>query len=152
MAKREASKTDDRHYPTRPVVGVGVVIWREEKILLVQRGQAPRAGQWGLPGGVQQLGESVMAAAVREAREETGLEITPLGVITVIDSITRDAKKKIEYHYTIIEVAAESLEGKAKAGDDAKDVRWVKLDEVKKLCKWPEVERVVRMSMVQRVL
>jgi 8-oxo-dGTP diphosphatase len=139
-------------YPATPVVGVGVVVWREDKVLLVKRGREPRRGQWSLPGGKQKLGEIILETAVREVREETGLDIVPLGIITALDAITRDAKGKIEYHYTIVEVAAESRDGVAKARDDADDVRWVDIAEVEKLCAWPEVVRVVRLSMLQRVL
>jgi ADP-ribose pyrophosphatase YjhB (NUDIX family) len=153
----EKAPGDDRRYPVRPVIGIGVVIWRGDKVLLVKRKNAPRQGEWGLPGGVQKLGESIMEAAVREAREETGLDIAPLGIITALDAITRDKKGVIEYHYTIIEVAAEAgrdEEGgqKACAGSDAKDLRWATLEEVEKLCKWPEVARVVRLSLLQRAL
>ena len=152
MPRSKTTPTDDRHYPARPVVGVGIVIWRDDKVLLVKRKNPPRAGEWGLPGGKQKLGETIMQAAVREAREETGLDITPLGIITAIDAITRDKAKKIEFHYTIIDVAAESLEGKPAAKTDALEVRWAKLEEVEKLCAWPEVARVVRLSLLQRAL
>ena len=143
---------DGRRYPEAPVAGVGVVVWRDDKILLVKRGREPRRGQWSLPGGKQKLGETILETAVREVREETGLDIVPLGIITALDAITRDAKGKIEYHYTIVEVAAESREGVAKARDDADDVRWVDITEVERLCKWPEVARIVRLSMLQRIL
>jgi ADP-ribose pyrophosphatase YjhB (NUDIX family) len=93
-----------------------------------------------------------MAAAVREVREETNIDIAPLGVITVLDAITRDKKKEIEFHYTIVEVVAEWHAGEAKAADDALAVQWASLDDVEKLCAWPEVARVVRLSMLQRVL
>jgi 8-oxo-dGTP diphosphatase len=136
----------------QPGVGIGVVIWRGDKVLLIKRGNAPRKGEWGLPGGKQEFGETIMEAAVREAREETGLDIVPLGVITAIDAITRSKNGEIEFHYTIVDVAAESREGKAKAGDDAINLRWATLDEVQKLCVWPEVARVVQLSLLQKAL
>lgn len=139
-------------YPAQPAVGVGVVVWRGDKVLLIKRGQAPRKGEWGLPGGKQELGETIMQAAVREVREETGLDIAPLGIITAIDAITRDRQKKIEYHYTVVEVVAESRDGEAKAEDDALEVRWAAPEEIETLCSWPEVARVVRLSALQRVL
>jgi len=150
-SKKPVAK-EDRRYPARPLSGVGIVIWRDDKVLLVERKNPPRAGEWGLPGGAQKLGETIMQAAVREAREETGLEITPLGVVTAIDALVRDKKGEIEFHYTIVEVAAESREGNAIAGGDAKAVRWATLDEIEKLCKWPEVARIARLSLLQRVL
>jgi ADP-ribose pyrophosphatase YjhB (NUDIX family) len=120
--------------------------------LLVRRKNPPAQGQWGLPGGKQQLGETLVEAAIREVREETGIEIAPLGVITAIDSITRDAKDKIEYHYTIVEMAADYRAGEPRADDDALEARFVAAEDVELLCQWPEVARVVRLSMLQRVL
>lgn len=154
MPKKDASISvkDDRRYPTRPIVAVGIVIWRDDKVLLIRRGKAPRAGEWGLPGGMQNIGETIIEAALREAREETGLAVTPLGIITALDGMTRDAHNKIEFHYTIIDVAGESLDGEAQARDDAHEVRWATIDEVEKLCGWPEVARVVRLSVLQRAL
>jgi ADP-ribose pyrophosphatase YjhB (NUDIX family) len=146
------TKSADRRDPLRPVIGVGVVIWRGDKVLLIKRRNAPRKGEWGLPGGKQNSGETVIEAAVREALEETGLNIVPLGIVTVIDSITRGKKGNIEFHYTIVEIAAESREGEAYARDDALEVRWATLDEVEELCAWAEVARVVRMSLLQRAL
>jgi 8-oxo-dGTP diphosphatase len=149
--KLPALKDSGRH-PTQPIVGIGVIIWREDKVLLVKRKNAPRAGEWGLPGGKQKLGETIMTAAVREAREETDLDIVPLGIVTAIDGISKDKKGAVEFHYTIVEVAAESRMGKAQAKTDALEVRWATLDEVEKLCAWPEVARVVRLSLLQRAL
>lgn len=143
---------NNARYPDYPRIGIGVVVWRDDKVLLVQRGQPPHEGFWALPGGKQELGETIFEGAVREVREETGLDITPLGIITAIDGITRDTKGKIEYHYSLIEVAAESLTGEAVAADDILDVRWATLIEVETLCQWPEVARVVRLSLMQRVL
>jgi ADP-ribose pyrophosphatase YjhB (NUDIX family) len=150
--KKAAAKTRAADKTKHPGVGVGVVIWRGDKLLLVKRGHAPRKGEWGLPGGKQELGETILQTAVREAREETGLDITPLGVITAIDAITRNRAGDIEFHYTIIEIAAESRDGEAEAGGDAPELCWATVDEVEKLCAWPEVARVVRLSLLQRAL
>lgn len=154
MPKRAAKPPakDDRRYPSRPFCSVGVVIWRGDKVLLIKRSKPPRKGDWGLPGGMQDLGETVFEAAVREAREETGLDITPLGIVTALDNIIRDAGGKVEFHYTIVDVVAESREGDAQALSDADDIRWATLEEVEKLCGWPEVARVVRLSALQRAL
>jgi ADP-ribose pyrophosphatase YjhB (NUDIX family) len=152
MTKTPTKVVDDRSYPPRPVVGIGIIIWREDKIVLIKRGHEPAKGKWRLPGGAQHVGETIMQAAVREAREETGLDIMALGVITAIDSISHDHEGKVKYHYTMIDVLAEALEGDAKAGDDAVDVRWVAMDEIDTICDWPEVARVVRLSALQRAL
>lgn len=113
-----------RDYPARPWVGVGVVIWRDGKILLAKRGRPPRLGEWSIPGGAQQVGETVAAAAAREALEETGLIVRPAELISVEDAITRDAAGGAQYHYTIVEIAADWISGEAAAGDDAEDVAW----------------------------
>jgi 8-oxo-dGTP diphosphatase len=140
------------HYPDHPLVGIGAVVWRGENILLVRRKNPPAEGQWGLPGGKQQLGETIFEAAIREVREETAIEMVPLGIITAIDTITSDKKGKTEYHYTIVEVVGEWVSGEPRADDDALEARWVLPVEVENLCAWPEVARVVRLSMLQRVL
>ena len=72
-------------YPTKPVVGVAAVVWREDRILLIRRAKAPRAGEWSLPGGRQELGETVAEAARREVSEETGLDVIVLGVVAVVE-------------------------------------------------------------------
>ena len=79
-----------REYPDRPFVGVGVVVWRDGKVLLVKRGQAPRRGHWSIPGGGQELGETLQEAACREVKEETGINIEVMGLIDVVDSIRQD--------------------------------------------------------------
>jgi ADP-ribose pyrophosphatase YjhB (NUDIX family) len=152
MPRRVIKASEERRYPTRPFVSVGIIIWRGDKVLLIQRGKPPRQGDWSLPGGMQDIGETIMETAVREACEETGLAITPLGIVTTIDNIIRDADGKVEYHYTMVDVAAEANEGKATAGDDALDVHWATMDEVEQLCSWPEIARVVRLSALERVL
>lgn len=152
MARSSDTSDDMSHYPTRPHIGIGVVVWRGDQVLLVKRRNPPHQGHWSLPGGKQQLGETIFHAAVREVREETGLEIRPLDIITALDAISLDTAGQIEFHYTLIEVAAEALEGEAIAADDVSDVCWATPEEVEKLCQWPEVARVVRLSMVQRVL
>ena len=121
-------------------------------MLLVQRKNPPAQGQWGLPGGKQEWGETIFAAAIREVREETGVDIVPLSILTALDSLTRNASGGIDFHYTLIEVAAEWQAGEAQAADDALDARWVTMDELEQLCVWDEVVRVVRLSMLQRVL
>ncbi len=154
MPKKSATKPsfEDRRYPSRPFASIGVVIWRDDKVLLIRRKKAPHKGFWSLPGGMQDLGETIIETAVREAREETSLDITPLGIITALDAITRDKDGKVEYHYTIVDIAAECPEGEPQARDDATEVRWATLAEIEEICEWPEVARVVRLSALQRAL
>ncbi len=132
-----------REYPNRPWVGVGIVIWRRDKVLLIRRGRPPRKGEWGIPGGAQAVGETIFETAIREAREETGVTIRPCAVITAVDSISRDDAGRIEFHYTIVEVAAEWIAGEAVAASDAAEARWATLGEAEGLVKWDETRRVI---------
>ena len=117
-----------RKYPDRPIVAVGAVILDGDCVLLVQRGQEPLKGEWSLPGGVVELGETLEVALTREVREETSLEVVVGPVVEVLDSIRRDAVGRAEYHYIIIDYACRVRDGTsaiASRGTDADDVRWV---------------------------
>jgi len=119
-----------RAYPDRPYVGVGVVVFRGKDVLLAQRGKKPRLHSWSIPGGAQELGETVEDAAHREIREETGLEIELLGLVEVVNSINRDDDERVQFHYTLIDFVAEWKGGNLVAGDDAADARWVPIKEI----------------------
>ncbi len=121
---------DPRAYPSRPFVGVGVVIFKGEKILLAERNRRPNGKMWSIPGGAQELGETAEEAAIREIREETDLEINILGLVDVVDVIRRDIEGKVEYHYTLVDFYAEWLSGEAVANDDVSDVKWIRLGEI----------------------
>ena len=141
---------DVRTYPARPIVGVGVVVWRGDRVLLIQRGKAPRRGEWSIPGGAQEVGETVEAAGRREVREETGLEIEITGFLAVVDAIRPDEEGRIRSHYTLIDFAAEWVSGEAVAGDDAADCRWVHPDELPDYGLWDETLRMIRISSERR--
>lgn len=141
-----------REYPDRPWVGVGVVVWRGERVLLIRRGRAPRLGQWSLPGGAQSVGETVFATAVREVLEETGLHVVPTDIVTVVDAITPDAGGQVHFHYTIVEVAAECPEGEAVCADDALEAVWATPEEAAELTEWDETQRVIRLSADLRLI
>lgn len=142
--------TDGRAYPHRPFVGVGAVVFKADRVLLIQRGKPPRLGQWSLPGGVQEVGETVHEAARREVREETGVEIDILGLIDVVDSIRRDADGRVQFHYTLVDFAAEWLAGEAVAGSDAMGARWAPIGEIDGLGLWSETVRIVRQGEAMR--
>lgn len=133
-----------------PRIGVGIVILRntgaDTEILLAKRGRAPRLGEWSLPGGRQEAGETVFETARREAAEETGTTIRPLDIITVIDSITHDQDGRLAFHYTLVEVLAAWEIGTATAGDDADAVAWVPISAVADWLAWDTAVAVVNKA------
>jgi ADP-ribose pyrophosphatase YjhB (NUDIX family) len=142
---------ESRAYPGRPWVGVGVVVWRGDDVLLVQRGRPPRQGEWGIPGGAQTLGETVFETAVREVFEETGLLIRPTAIVTAVDSIWRDESGAVEYHYTIIEVLAEWIEGEAIPASDIDGARWVRPEDAAQYVRWEATLAVIEQARQMRM-
>jgi 8-oxo-dGTP diphosphatase len=116
---------DDRRYPEHPLLGVGALIFQGGRILLAQRGKAPLMGQWSLPGGLVETGESLENAVRREVLEETGLEVKPLGVVEIFERIMRNADGAAEYHYVLLDYICRVTGGTLCAGDDACGVQWV---------------------------
>jgi len=114
-----------REYPDRPIVGVGGVVIKGERVLLVRRGGEPLKGEWSIPGGTLELGEELAAAARRELKEETGLDVEPLEVLSVFDRIIRDGRK-IRYHYVIVDYACRLKGGTLAPASDVLDARWVR--------------------------
>jgi 8-oxo-dGTP diphosphatase len=129
-----------------PVPAVGVVCLRGDAVLLIRRGRPPRMGDWSLPGGRIEPGERAMDAALRELREETGVEAEITGLIDVVDGIFPEADR----HYVLIDYAARWLSGEPVAGDDALEARFVALDEVDILIDWSETRRIIRMAAAAR--
>jgi len=124
---------DDRRYPKRPLIGVGALILDRDRILMAQRGKEPLKGWWSLPGGLLEIGESLADAVRREVREETGLEIRPLGILEVFERIMRDAGGAPEYHYVLIDYMCRVAGGTACAGDDVCRVDWVRRRDLPRL-------------------
>jgi 8-oxo-dGTP diphosphatase len=144
---------DPRAYPDRPWVGVGSVVFAADgRVLLVRSGSGSRKGQWGLPGGAQHVGETVFEAAIREVREETGIEIAPRAVITVVDLIRRDEGGRPKYHYTLVDVLAEPIGGVLQAGDDADRAEWIAPDDLAALGMWTETIRIIEMGRTLQTL
>lgn len=112
------------------MVGVGAVVVRGDRALIVRRAHEPRKGEWSLPGGVLDLGESLADAARREVREETGLEVELGPVIETFDRIHRDSEGRIRYHFVIVDFVCWSDGGEPVAGSDAEAVAWVTRDEI----------------------
>ena len=122
-----------RAYPDRPIVAVGAVILDAGRVLLVRRGQEPLKGEWSLPGGAVEVGETLEAALVREVREETSLDVVVGPVVEVLDSIRHDADGRAQYHYVIVDYACRVRAGTPTAavrGTDADDVQWVPVEEL----------------------
>ena len=139
-----------REYPEAPRVGVGVIVWRGDEVLLIRRGKPPMAGQWSLPGGRQELGETIAEAATREVMEETGLQVSVDDVVTVIDFIERDDDGRVRYHYVLVDVNARWIAGTAAAADDAAEAAWVPIADLSKMQLWNETERVIRLAAQRR--
>src|SRR5436190_23687560 len=115
---------DDRRYPKRPIAGVGALIFRRDRILLVQRGKEPLKGWWSLPGGALETGESLKDGVCREVREETGLSVEPRAVCEVFERIMRDEHGAAEYHFVLIDYICRVTGGTLQAGDGACRVGW----------------------------
>ena len=134
----------------RPVPAVGVVVLRGEEVLLVRRGTPPRLGQWSLPGGRIEFGETVEAAAIRELTEETGVVAELLGLIEVVDAVfTSRTSGGVTRHYVLIDFAARWLSGEPVAGDDAAEARFFHHSEVAGLVEWSETVRIIEAARQQ---
>ena len=136
----------DREYPPRPIVGIGIVVIRDDTVLLVRRGKPPNVGSWTLPGGAQELGETAEQAARRELLEETGLEVESLHFAATVDNIRRDADGRIRFHYTIIDFAARWIAGDPVAATDVTEAAWAPLGSLDEYDIWSEAHRVIAIA------
>ena len=139
-----------RDYPDRPVVGVGAVIVENGRALLVRRGNEPLKGEWSIPGGVVELGETLREAVAREAREETGLEVEAGEVLEVVDRIMRDPERKVQYHYVLVDFLCRRISGEARPEADASELRWVTLAELPDFPIGDPAAAVVRKGLENR--
>lgn len=121
-----------REYPSQPVLGVGAVIVQDGKLVLVRRGVEPALGKWSIPGGAVELGEAVRDAAIREAKEECGLDIELIDdkPVDVFDNLIMDEDGRLRYHYVLLQFLARPKGGTLKPTSDVTDARWVPLEEV----------------------
>ena len=122
--------SEGREYPERPFVGVGAVIAEGSRVVLVRRGSEPLAGQWSLPGGAVETGETLAACVVREMREETGLDVEVGPVIEVFDRITRDDQGRVQYHYVLVDYLCRPVSGTLQAGSDVDAAVWVEVSQL----------------------
>jgi len=119
-----------REFPEVPLVGVGAIIIEDSRVVLVKRLHPPLQAQWSIPGGVLEVGEQVREAAIREAREETGLTVEPGELLGVYDRILRNIEQRVQYHYVLIDFLCRRVAGDLAAASDASDVRWFRRDEL----------------------
>ena len=135
-----------REYPERPLVGVGGVVIRDERTLLVRRGSAPLEGEWSIPGGMLELGETILEGVRRELLEETAIEVRVLDLIEVFERVTRDEAGKLKYHFVILDYLCEAVRGEAQAGSDVTDVAWARESELSKYSLTPTATRVIQKA------
>ena len=122
-----------REFPEFPLVGVGAIIIQNDRVLLVKRAHPPIQGQWSIPGGVLEVGELVREAAIREAREETGLIVQPADLLGVYDRILRNEEQRVQYHYVLVDFLCRPVGGELQAASDAAEVRWFTRQELSPL-------------------
>jgi 8-oxo-dGTP diphosphatase len=127
------SCTMQREFPEHPLVGVGAIIIDEKRVVLVKRAHPPIQGQWSIPGGVLEVGEFVRDAALREAREETGLIVEPGDLLGVYDRILRNDEQRVQYHYVLVDFLCRPVGGELRAASDAAEVRWFTREELPEL-------------------
>jgi ADP-ribose pyrophosphatase len=120
-------------YPDKPRVAVGAVVFSNDRVLLVRRGQPPSEDLWAIPGGSVEIGETLQEAAEREILEETGIAIRAREPVYTFDAIERDDAGKIRFHYVIVDLSADYVTGNPTAGDDALEARWVTAQELNEL-------------------
>lgn len=141
-----------REYPSTPIPSVGVVVCREDEVLLVLRGHEPSQGKWSIPGGVVELGETIPEAARREVQEECGLKIEVHDIVEVVDAIVRDEDGTVQYHYILIDVLASYVGGELMPGSDIDDAKWVSEQELASFDLTESALPVIRKALRQHSL
>jgi 8-oxo-dGTP diphosphatase len=135
-----------REYPDRPIVGVGGVVVQDGRALIVKRAHEPRKGEWSLPGGIVELGETLVDAVRRELKEETGLEVEVGDVVEVFDRV-HHSNGRIQYHFVIVDYLCWPHGGTLCAADDAEDAAWVAPDEIERFGVNEFAARVIRRGL-----
>ena len=138
-----------RDYPDRPIIGVGAAIVSDGRVLLVRRAAEPLKGEWSIPGGALEWGETLRDGVCRESLEETGLQVEPQVVLGVFDRIYTDGEDRIQYHYVVVDYLCRLVDGSASASSDVSEVRWVTEAELAALGLRDSIEEVVRKALAQ---
>lgn len=141
----------DRRYPQQPMVGVGAIIFREDQVLLVQRGGEPAKGKWSLPGGLVELGESLHDAVSREVLEEVGLPVEVLDLVVVLDRVIFDEQGKIQYHYVLLDFLCQAEHHKTPIpASDALNCRFVPLCDLSEMNLTDGTTEVIKQAFVKQ--
>jgi 8-oxo-dGTP diphosphatase len=135
-----------REYPERPLVGVGGVVIENGRALLIRRGSPPLQGEWSIPGGMLEVGETLMDGVKRELGEETGIEVRVLELIEVFERIFRDGSGRPQYHFIILDYLCERVDGEVRAGGDVTDAAWAGEEELERYSLTPTATRVLRKA------
>ena len=141
-----------RHYPPCPLIGVGVLVVEEKKILLVKREKDPGKGRWSIPGGLLEVGELLEDGAKRETKEETGLDVEVDSLLDVIDNIVRDDKGKVSYHYVLIDFLGHKIGGQLYPATDVKEAQWVSIRDLDSLNTTRTLRRLVEKARLLKQL
>lgn len=140
----------NRRYPEGPMVGVAAVVLKGNSVLLVRRGKEPAYGEWSLPGGLVELGETLEQGLRREVLEETGTRVLVKDLVAALDRVIPDREGKIEYHYILLDFLCEWVSGEPAAASDAMDCAFVGLDELSRYSLTRSAEDVIRRAFAQR--
>ena len=135
-----------REYPDSPLVGVGAIIIDDGRVLLVKRGHPPLAGEWSIPGGALEAGETVREGAVREVREETCLTVEPAELLGVYDRVLRDGGGRVLYHYVLVDFLCRRVAGEPRPAGDAGEARWFTPEEASRLSLAKDTAEVIRLG------
>jgi mutator protein MutT len=135
-----------REYPDAPLVGVGAIIIERNRVVLVKRGRAPLLGEWSIPGGMLEVGETLREAGVREVLEETGLQVEVGELLGVFDRIVRDDEQRTLYHYVLIDFLCRRIAGEPLAGCDAVEARWFTREEIGALALAEDTAKVINLG------
>jgi 8-oxo-dGTP diphosphatase len=138
-----------REFPEVPLVGVGAIIIEDARVVLVRRAHPPLQAEWSIPGGVLEVGELVRDAAVREAREETGLTVEPGELLGVFDRVLRDPGQRVQYHYVLIDFLCRRVAGDLAAASDAAEVGWFRQQELPALKLAKDTMEVIRTGFAK---
>lgn len=122
-----------RRYPEHPLLGIGAIIFNDDRILMVERAGNPLKGYWSLPGGLVETGETLETAVKREILEETGLHVEPQQMFELFERIMRDPQGQAEYHYVLLDYLCKVVGGTLQAGDDVGRAEWVRREDLPSL-------------------